>query len=118
MKKHSSSSIPLGFPDAHYHDEWELITWHPRGVLDDDRMDQTVEFIQVQEQVVKAPPFNRYTDLSKLTEVRLKIGHVFKLAEERGADHRGLPPVKSAFFCDKIVGSGIARMYEALMEGT
>jgi hypothetical protein len=26
--------------------------------------------------------------------------------------------VKSAFFCDKFVGFGMARMYEALMEGS
>ena len=110
------SSIPLGFPHARYHSAWELITWHPRGVLDDKLVDEIVDFMQVQEHVVTAPPFHRFADLSRLTEVHLKIGHVFKVAEERSAAHRDLSPVKSAFFCDKVVGFGIARMYEALME--
>jgi hypothetical protein len=118
MKSAKPSSIPLGFPGVRYHEEWELITLHPKGLLDDKLVDEIVDFILVQEHVVTAPPFHRFTDLSGLKEIRLKVGHVFKVAEERSAAHRGLPPVKSAFFCDKIVGFGIARMYEALMEGS
>jgi hypothetical protein len=118
VKKPAPSSIPLAFPYARYHPEWDLITWHPRGVLDDKLADEVAAFAQTQEQVVTAPPFNRYTDLSGLTKLRLQIGHVFRLAEERSASHRDLPPVKSAFFCDKIVGFGVARMFEALMEGS
>ena len=112
------SSIALGFPHARYHAAQELITWHPRGVLDDQLVDEIAAFTQTQEQVVGAPPFNRFTDFSQLTHVRLQIGHVFKVAEERSAARRDLEPVKSAFFCDKVVGFGIARMYEALMEGS
>ena len=112
------SSIPLGFPHARYHAAQDLITWHPRGVLDDRLLDEIAVFTQIQEQVVTAPLFHRFTDFNSLTEVRLKIGHVFKVAEERAAAHRDLAPVKSAFFCDKVVGFGIARMYEALMEGS
>jgi len=117
MKKSKPSPIPLGFPGARYHEEWGLITWRPKGLLDDKLVDEIVDFFLVQEHVVTAPPFHRFTDLSGLKEIRLKIGHVFKVAEERSATHRDLPPVKSAFFSDKIVGFGVARMYEALMEG-
>lgn len=112
------SSISLGFPHAHYHAAWELITWHPRGLLDDALVDEIVEFVQIQEQVVSAPPFHRFTDFSGLIEVRLQIGHVFKVAKERSAALSGLSPVKSAFFCDKAVGFGFAKMYETLMEGS
>ena len=55
-------------------------------------------------------PFDRYTDLSGLTEIHLKIGHVFDLAEDRKFMHSALPRVKSGFYCDKVVGFGIARM--------
>jgi hypothetical protein len=112
------TSIWLGFPHARYHATWELITWHPRGVLDDKLVDEIVAFIQIQEEVATSPPFHRFTDFSRLTEVRLQVGHVFKVAEERTASHCDAPPVKSAFFCDKTVGFAIARMYEALMEGS
>ena len=112
------SPIPLGFPHASYHAKWELITWHPRGVLDDKLLDEIVAFAEVQEQVATAPPFHRFTDFNGLTEIRLQIGHVFQVAIERSAVQGDFPPVKSAFFCDKIVGFGVARMYEALMEGS
>src|SRR4051812_588574 len=118
MNPHSPSSIPIGFPHARYHPEWELISWHPRGVLDDRLVDEIHAFIQRQEQVATAPPFNRFMDLSTLKEVRLQIGHVFKVAEERKEAGQNLAPVKSAFYCDKVVGFGMARMYEALMEGS
>lgn len=112
------SSILIGFPRARYHPEWELITWHPRGVLDDKLVDEIVAFAEIQERVTTAPPFNRFTDLSGLTDIRLKVGHLFEVAEKRRAATHGRPSVKSAFFCDKMVGFGIARMYEALMEGS
>jgi|SRR5688572_12228615 hypothetical protein len=65
---------------------------------------ETVEYVS----------FHRYTDLSKLTEIRLKIGHVFEIAEHRRAAGK---PVRSAFFADTTVGFGIARLYEELMQG-
>jgi hypothetical protein len=118
VKQPTPSSILIGFPHARYHPAWELITWHPQGVLDDALLDRIAAFIEIQEQVVTAPPFNRFADLSGLTDIRVRIGHVFEVAERRRQDRFGMKPVKSAFYCDKIVGFGIARMYEALMEGS
>ncbi len=94
------------------------MTWHPRGVLDDPLLDEIAAFVQAQEQVTTAQPFNRFTDFSGLMEIRLQIGHVFKVAETRIRAHADLAPVKSAFFCDKFVGFGIAQLYETLMEGS
>jgi len=102
---------------THYHAGHRLVTWHPRGILDDALLDEIAYFTQTLEQISEGP-FDRFTDLSGLEEIHLKIGHVFEIAEERKTAHAGLPQVKSAFYCDKIVGFGMARMYEALMEET
>lgn len=102
---------------THFHAGHRLVTWHPHGILDDALLDEIAYFTQTLEHLAEAP-FDRYTDLSGLSEISLKIGHVFDIAEERKSAHAGLPPVKSAFYCDKFVGFGIARMYEALMEGS
>lgn len=102
---------------THFHAGQRLVTWHPRGTLDDALLDELSYFTQTLEQLAESP-FHRYTNLSGLRDIRLKIGHIFEIAEERKAAHAGLPPVKSAFVCDKVVGFGIARMYEALMEGS
>src|SRR5215831_6710034 len=95
-----------------YYSEWHLLTWHPRGLFDDALADKVIALISSEERV-EGVPFHRYTDLSRLTHIRLKIGHVFEVAKQRGTVSEA---VKSAFFSDTTVGLGIARMYEALME--
>jgi len=85
----------------------------PRGLFDDDLADKIVELIASEERIEQGP-FHRYADFSRLTHIRLKIGHVFDVAKRRRAVTEA---VKSAFFADTIVGFGIARMYESLMEG-
>src|SRR5215470_16471238 len=100
-------------PHTRYHSEWRLLTWHPRGLLDDALADRIVALIGSEEHIEQVP-FHRYADFSGLTHIRLKVGHVFDIAKQRRAVSE---PVKSAFFSDTIVGLGIARMFEALMEG-
>jgi hypothetical protein len=100
-------------PHTRYHSESNLMTWHPRGVFDDALADEIIGVIQSEEYHEEAP-FHRYTDFGGLTEIRLKIGHVFQIAQQR---REAIEPVKSAFFAETTVGFGIARMYESLMEG-
>ena len=91
------------------------MTWHPRGTLDDALADRIVELIECEERVADAP-LHRYTDFSGLSEIRLRFGHTFQIAERRLAGYTG-EPVKSAIFCDWIIGHGIAHLYEELMAG-
>ena len=113
MNEEPLATLLKAFPHTRYHPEWRLLTWHPRGLFDDALADKLVGVIGSEERVEQVP-FHRYADFSGLTHVRLKIGHVFDVAKQRSAVRE---PVKSAFFSDTIVGFGIARMYEALMEG-
>lgn len=107
------STLLKTVPHTRYHAQWQLLTWHPRGIFDDALADEIVGVIQSEEDFEETL-FHRYTDFSGLTEIRLKIGHVFQIAELR----REAPqPVKSAIFAETTVGYGIARMYESLMEG-
>jgi hypothetical protein len=113
MNDEPLAAILKAFAHTRYHPEWQLLTWHPRGLFDDALADKIMSAISSEERVEEAP-FHRYTDFSGLTHIRLKVGHVFDVAKAR----RGVSePVKSAFFSDTIVGFGIAKMYEALMEG-
>ena len=101
------------FPSAHYHSKERLLAWHPRGSFDDALADKVISMLEVDE-TFENVPFHRYTDLSLLTDIRLKIGHVFEIAEHRRMVGE---PVQSAFFGDTAVAFGMARMYETLMEG-
>jgi hypothetical protein len=110
MKDQPLATLLKTFPDTGYYPEWQLLTWHPRGVFDDALADKLIAAVASEERIEEMP-FHRYTDLSGLTHVRLKIGHVFDVAKLR----RGVPElVKSAFFSDTTVGLGAARVYEAL----
>jgi hypothetical protein len=112
MNKEPLATLLRNFPHTRYYAEWRLLTWHPRGLFDDELADEIIGAVGSEERVEEVP-FHRYTDFSGLTHIRLKVGHVFDVAKLR----RGVSEsVKSAFFSETIVGLGIARMYEALME--
>lgn len=111
-----SEPILKGFPGARYYPEERLLSWHPRGILGEELANRVVEFIETEEKFAEVP-FNRYTDFSGLTEIRLKVGHAFQIAERRRTGYAGADPVRSAFYADTIVGFGVARLYETLMEG-
>jgi hypothetical protein len=107
------STILETFPETHYHAQWKLLTWHPRGVFDDALADEIIGVLE-SEEMFHDFPFNRYADFGGLTRIQLKVGHVFQIAEHR---RESLHQVKSAIFADSVVGFGIARMYESLMAG-
>jgi hypothetical protein len=103
--------IRKGFPRTWYYPEHRLLVWFPRGVLNAAFADQVLEFAQMEERI-QDTPFDRYTDLSGLTEIRLELDHLFKIASRR---KRVAEPVKSAFFASHSISFVVALMYERLM---
>ncbi len=67
------------FPGYWYYPKFRLATWHPTGVLTDVVADQIIEFIEMQEHD-QDELFDRYTDFSGLTKIRLKVNHMFEIA--------------------------------------
>jgi hypothetical protein len=109
--------IDCKMPHMRYHPGYRLVTWQPQGVLDDFLLDEVAAWTFATEQLTKSP-FHRFIDFSHLTQINLKTGHVFKFAHRRRKERDDRPLVRSAFFCDKIIGFGIARLYEDLMRGS
>ena len=104
--------IRKSFPRTWYHPQYRLLTWFPRGVFNAAFANQVLEFAQLEESI-QDTPFDRYTDFSGLTDIRLKVDHVFQIARRRGAVRQ---PVKSAFVADKPTTFVLAQMYEHLMK--
>ena len=100
------------FPRNWYYPKFRLATWHPVGILTDVLADQIIEFTEMQEHD-QDELFDRYTDFSGLTKIRLKVKHMFDIACRR---RRAREPVNSRFFADQPVTFSIAKMYEGLME--
>jgi hypothetical protein len=92
-----------------------LLIWQPEGVFDEELGNRMLEFMEREERT-GTQPFHRYADLTRITDIRLRFGHTFQVAERRKALYPG-KPVKAAIYCEWVVGYGLARMYEALMEG-
>jgi hypothetical protein len=82
----------------------------PRGLLDDELLDKIAAFTQVQEHVVAAPSFNRFTNFSQPSNIRLQIG-LCSSSRTIGARHvessRRLNPTSSS---TRLSDSGWARM--------
>ena len=95
-----------------YYPQWRLLTWHPRGLFDDQMADQVISLIEWEECIEDAQ-FNRFTDFSGLERLDLSIAHLFVIAAHRS---EMAASVKSAFYSTTVVGLAFARMYEHLMK--
>jgi hypothetical protein len=111
MKEVPPEFIRKAFPRTWYHPRWRLLTWYPRGVLNEAFADHVIAFIEMEERVQEAP-FDRYADLSGLTHIRIGIDHIIHTARRR---RKVKQPVKSALFADNPKTFGIAHSYELLM---
>jgi len=110
-----ASRILPGPGDLRHYPTHNLVSWRPEGVLDDSLVDKIGEWLCHMERT--APPFDRYIDLSRVTDVAVRTDHLFDFARTRTQQIAGAAPMKSAVFCEDWVCFGIARMYENLMEG-
>ena len=112
VSKEIVETLLTDFPRMRYHPKFRLMTWHPMGIFDRALVEKLRECIEWEEHVQNAP-FDRYADLSGVTQVELSQQSLVEIASRR---HRVLQPVKSAFFADKRHTFLIARIYESLME--
>jgi hypothetical protein len=111
VREKAPEFIRKAFPRTWYHPRWRLLTWFPRGVLNEAFEDQVIEFIEMEESIQEAP-FDRYVDLSGLTLIRIGIEHLIHTARRR---RKVKQPVKMALFADNPMSFGIAHSYELLM---
>ena len=115
MTTTATAPLTTRFTHARLHADERLLTWHPIGVFDEKTADHILEFLELAEKF-EGEPFDRYTDLTGLSEIQIGLGHVVRLARQRRR-YKG-PPVKSAIYSSSIVSLTIAHMYAELMEGS
>jgi hypothetical protein len=82
------------------------------GVLDAALADKIITFIEWEEYIQDAP-FDRYTDLSGIAEIRIGIGSMIEIARRRRFVRE---PVKSALFGHDRARLELAQTYERLMD--
>src|SRR5689334_20467515 len=111
MNKASIEYVLKNFPGTRYYPNFKLTTWHPQGAFDAALANKIIEFIEWEEYLQDAP-FDRYTDLSGIAEVRIGIGSMIEIARRRRFVRE---PVKSAIFGNDRAGFELAQCYERLM---
>ena len=111
----TSAELTKRFPYAHHHADYCLVTWHPDGVLDNERADRAVDFMELAEKL-EGKSFNRYIEMTGYSGMQIDPHHIVRLARRRRR-YRG-PRVKSAFYAERLISLTIARMYQELMEGS
>src|SRR5690242_17342001 len=112
MNKASIEYVLKNFPGTRYYPNFKLTTWHPQGTFDAALADKILEFIEWEEYLQDAP-FDRYTDLSGIAEIRIGIGSMIEIGRRRRFVRE---PVKSALFGHDRARLELALTYERLMD--
>ena len=110
------SRIIPGSPELQYYPAHNLVAWRPKGILDDDLLDEIGEWLAAVES--DSSHFKRFVDFTLLTRVEVRSRHVFAFAQRRAVQVADLAPVNSALFSDEWIAFGIAGLYEELMADT
>jgi hypothetical protein len=95
--------------------EFSVILWKPRGILNEEIVNEVVAFIEKAERrTIK--PFNRFTDMSALDMVDLNFKFVFQVALFRRLSVKPKPPVKSAFYVTSKAAAHYPKLHAMLTD--
>jgi hypothetical protein len=84
--------FPFG---VQFHAEHRLVVWRPRGLLDQNVIDDVVATVNQLEMELHEP-FNRFSDTAGIEQVDLNYEYVISVALYRRAAYAHRPPIKSA----------------------
>ena|SRR5689334_11298092 len=82
-------------PELEFHEDIRLLTYRPRGVLNEQSVDKIVSIIGELEAKLQEP-FNRFFDTLGHDEVELNFRYVIRISLYRVLSYGDRPPVKSA----------------------
>ena len=100
-------------PDVQFHEDLHLFVWRPRGILDEDAVNQVlVELLR--REAMAALPFNRLSDLSLVESFHLTFKYVFHVALHQRLSYIGRERIKSAFYVSHPEAAHIVKIH-ALM---
>ena len=92
-----------------------LLIWRPRGILDESKINEMVEFIEIVEKR-NGQPLNRFIDLAALDAVDLNFKFVFHVALGRRLSAAPKPAVKSALYVTSPSTAHYAKLHAMLTD--
>ena len=109
-KRRSFWRIVPGASHLRYDPTHRLIAWQPHRVLDDRLMRRIANWVLSKHTL--SLPFDRFVDLSRLTDISIHLRHGLRMRSESSPNDGAGARIKCALYCDKPVGFAIARFYE------
>ena len=104
-------------PHIIFHHDLNLMVYKPRGVLNIERIQKDIAAVTAAENQV-ATPFNRFVDLSGLSQIRLDPDWALRTAKLRRMDYADRPTIKSAYYVTTTKGAQLAKMCAAVTESS
>jgi len=105
--------MKLPSADLQFHEDFRLLVWRPRGVLNEAALNQIKTLIENLE-AASAEPFNRFTDSQALEVIDLNFRYVFDFSLFRRLSYDRRPPVKSAILVTSLTFAHYSKLYELL----
>jgi hypothetical protein len=104
-------------PDVEFHEDFRLLVYRPRGLLDEAAINNVISVIEDLEAATQEP-FNRFSDTSETHEVELNFRYVIHVSLHRRLSHKGRVPVKSAILATDSTVVHYARLVALLTQGS
>jgi hypothetical protein len=104
-------------PELEFHEDIHLLTYRPRGVIDEPAVKKVVSVLEDLEAKLEKP-FNRFSDTLAANEVELNFKYVIQFSLCRRLSYAGHPPVKSAILATDATMIHYARLHALLTQGS
>ena len=103
--------------DVEFHDDIRLLTYRPRGVIDEAAVKRVVDVLEDLEAKLQKP-FDRFSDTLGADEVELNFKYVIQVSLCRRLSYAGHPPVKSAILATDSTMIHYGRLHALLTQGS
>ncbi len=104
-------------PDVLFHHDLRLLTWRPRGIVNEKVVNRIITFL-AQEEATSNKPFDRFIDTLLVDAIDLKLRYIFHVSLFRRLSYAGRPPVKSAILVTNQTLAHYAKMHALLTQGS
>ena len=104
-------------PDALFHHDLRLLTWRPRGIVNEKAVNRIITFIG-QEEATSDKPFDRFTDTLLVDAIDLNLRYIFHVSLFRRLSYAGRPPVKSAILATDENVAHYGKVHALITEGS
>jgi hypothetical protein len=84
-------------PHMIFHHDLHLMVVKPTGVINNERIQKVMAAVTAAESRT-GMPFNRFVDLSAVTQIRIDLNQARRIATVRRTDYLDKPMVKSAYY--------------------